>query len=499
MKKSTKTKAIITLTIFIIGLIGAFSASILVSSLSCSSSSGPFAPLESASSPKSPQGPPRQAYTEHVEKQAAETEYDYGWEEVIKDPLGFNAYTDHVEGQAAEAEYERFKAQLDKAAAQEEVEKVKDELLKAAEMMVINEKTKQRNQPGNKRYFELAKEEEIALADADPKAYRPWSSIIVGSQSGESSIIVNSGSGVSLMPMELGEKGIPALASFSEDELWVIARPETTVAADEDAPSCGGLMAKLPGEDEEIPLPLKHTDVRVQISGYIATVEVTQQFHNPYSEKIEAVYVFPLPQNAAVNEFIMVIGERRIRGIIREREEAERIYEQARSQGHVASLLTQERPNIFTQKVANIEPENEININIKYFNTLTYVDGWYEFVFPMVVGPRFNPPGYSDGVGAVGHGKYNTSGQKTEIQYLKPGERSGHDISLSLDIHAGTIIEEVICTSHVITENHYSSENLTVRLNPLDSIPNKDFVLRYKVAGDTIKSADILLSYFTHL
>ena len=101
----------------------------------------------------------------------------------------------------------------------------------------------------------------------------------------------------------------------------------------------------------------------------------------------------------------MTIGERRIRGIIREREEAERIYEAAKSQGYVASLLTQERPNVFTQKVANIEPGKQIDINIKYFSTLAYADGWYAFVFPMVVGPRFNPPGFTDGVGAFGRGK----------------------------------------------------------------------------------------------
>ena len=75
-------------------------------------------------------------------------------------------------------------------------------------------------------------------------------------------------------------------------------------------------------DEKEIPLPLKHTGVKGQISGYVATVHIVQQFHNPYNEKIEAVYVFPLPQNAAVNEFIMVIGDRRIRGIIRERKEA---------------------------------------------------------------------------------------------------------------------------------------------------------------------------------
>jgi len=288
-------------------------------------------------------------------------------------------------------------------------------------------------------------------------------------------------------------KPLPAeLIHVSADEIWVIAKSETqTIPAPEagDTPGCGAMLAKRPKEDKEIPLPLKHTDVKGQISGYIATVDVTQKFHNPYDEKIEAVYVFPLPQNAAINEFIMTIGERRIRGIIRERKEAEKIYQQARNQGYVASLLTQERPNIFTQKVANIEPGKAIDVNIKYFNTLAYVDGWYEFVFPMVVGPRFNPPGYTDGVGAVARGKTGISGQKTEVQYLKPGERSGHDISLAVDIDAGVAIENVACSSHVITNNSATPEKRTVKLNRLDSIPNKDFVLRYKVAGKTVKSA----------
>ena len=136
---------------------------------------------------------------------------------------------------------------------------------------------------------------------------------------------------------------IPAeIINVSADEIWVIAKSETQAIpiTDEDSPGCGAMLAKLPKEDKKIPLPLKHTDVKGQISGYIATVDVTQKFLNPYDEKIEAVYVFPLPQNAAVNEFIMIIGKRKIRGIIRERKEAEEIYRQARSQGYVASLLT---------------------------------------------------------------------------------------------------------------------------------------------------------------
>jgi Ca-activated chloride channel family protein len=141
---------------------------------------------------------------------------------------------------------------------------------------------------------------------------------------------------------------------------------------------------------KQIPVPLKHTDVKASISGYIAAVDVTQQFQNPYSSKIEAVYVFPLPHNAAIHEFVMTIGQRKIRGIIRERVEAERIYAEARAQGYVASLLTQERPNIFTQKVANIEPGKQIDVDITYYHTLAYNDGCYEWVFPMVVGPRYN-------------------------------------------------------------------------------------------------------------
>jgi Ca-activated chloride channel family protein len=280
------------------------------------------------------------------------------------------------------------------------------------------------------------------------------------------------------------------LLNVSADELWVIARPEVqAVPTGDEGPGCGAMLAKLPKKDKKIPLPLKHTDVKGQISGYIATVNVTQKFHNPYDQKIEAVYVFPLPQNAAINEFIMTIGKRRIRGIIRERKEAERIYQQARRQGHVASLLTQERPNIFTQKVANIEPSKQIDVNIKYFNTLAYVDGWYEFVFPMVVGPRFNPPGFTEGVGAVARGKAGISGQKTEVQYLKPHERSGHDISLAVDIDAGVAIEQVACSSHVVSNSSATPEKRTIKLSSLDSIPNKDFVLRYKVAGKTVKSA----------
>lgn len=281
-------------------------------------------------------------------------------------------------------------------------------------------------------------------------------------------------------------------AGYAGEELWVIARADD-LEAESTPPEPGtqypALRAKPPGASEEVPLPLKHTDVRASVAGYIASVRVTQQYENPYDQKIEAIYVFPLPQDAAVSEFVMTIGERRIRGIIRERAEAERVYAEAKQQGYVASLLTQERPNIFTQSVANIEPGKAIDVELVYFNPLAFRDGEYEFVFPMVVGPRFNPSGSGDGIGAVPRGQYGASGQATEVHYLAPGKRSGHDIGLAVDIDAGMPMEGLSSPTHAIDTAYVSANERRVTLRQLDTVPNRDFVLRYAVAGDTVKSA----------
>jgi Ca-activated chloride channel family protein len=159
--------------------------------------------------------------------------------------------------------------------------------------------------------------------------------------------------------------------------------------------------------------PLKHTDVKAEISGFISRVVVTQQFENPFKEKIEAVYTFPLPQNAAVDDMTMIVGERTVRGKILPREEARLVYEEAKSSGKVASLLDQQRPNIFTQAVANILPGEQVKITISYVETLSYVDGAYEFVFPMVVGPRYVP---AEGV---------PDGSRINPKFVPPGTRAG--------------------------------------------------------------------------
>ena len=287
-------------------------------------------------------------------------------------------------------------------------------------------------------------------------------------------------------PMNVSGGPTPVFVDPNE-EIWVIARYQADdVSTQEDEVGTGSLIGYFPHPDREIrvPMPLTHTAVTADVDGYVSSVNVRQTFENPFSEKIEAVYMFPLPEKSAVNEFLMIIGDRRIRGILREKEEAERIYNEARAQGHQASLLVQHRPNVFEQRVANIEPGNEIDIDIRYFHTLAYQDGWYSFVFPTVVGPRFNPPGSVDPIEAVSRG---TTTPDTAVTYLRPNERSGHDISISVDIDAGVNIEELRST-HPIVSSTTHAENAQVSLASQSTIPNRDFVLEFRVAGDRIRS-----------
>lgn len=278
-----------------------------------------------------------------------------------------------------------------------------------------------------------------------------------------------------------------SLAQGGADELWVLVRESGRAGATEGTPI--GLRTTDPARDEEVPLPLRHTDVHARILGSIATVTVEQRYENPFDRTIEVEYVFPLPDDAAVSEFVMIIGERRIRGVIREREEAEAIYREARRQGYRASLLTEERPNVFTQRVANIEPSARIDIRLTYFNRLPHVDGAYELAFPVVVGPRYNPAGSRDGVGAVARDAIGSSGQATEVAYLRPGERSGHDISLTVDLDAGAPLAEVVCTTHAVEIDRRGASAVTVRLADRAVIPDRDFVLRYSVASDPVAPA----------
>lgn len=234
---------------------------------------------------------------------------------------------------------------------------------------------------------------------------------------------------------------------------------------------------ELPGGDI---CPLEHTDVTADIAGYIARVTVTQTFSNPSPTPIEAVYTFPLPEDAAVDSMEMRIGKRFIKGDIRKRQEARAMYEAAKAAGQVSGLLDQERPNIFTQSVANIMPGESIQIMISYVQVLPQDDGAYRFQFPMVVGPRYNPAGVSDAA-------------RISPPVAAKGSRAGHDISLRVNLDAGMPVSDIDSELHAINVKKKGDGRVRISLAAKREIPNRDFILRYQVRGDEV--ADAVLTH----
>lgn len=239
-------------------------------------------------------------------------------------------------------------------------------------------------------------------------------------------------------------------------------------------------------DQKPITFPLKHTNVIAKIAGNLSRVEVTQSFENPFSTTLEAVYIFPLPDEAAVDEMLIKIGDRILQGNIKKREEAQQIYERARQQGRTAGLLEQERDNIFTQSLANIQPGEQIDVIIRYSDSLKFTGGNYEFVFPMVVGPRYIP-----GVGIEDPSAPLTQNQDTDLvpdasrlnaPILPKGMRSRHDINVTVEIDAGVPILGINSPSHQLQIDH-TGQNARITLAEGDTIPNKDLMLRYQVAG----------------
>jgi Ca-activated chloride channel family protein len=246
---------------------------------------------------------------------------------------------------------------------------------------------------------------------------------------------------------------------------------------------CGGLRARSGGVVIG-DFPLARTSVSASVSGNVAGTTVTQTFTNPYTQPIEAMYTFPLPTDSAINDFVMKIGKRRIIGVVRPREEALAIYKEARARGQTASLLTQNRPNVFTQSVANIEVGGEVKVTITYYQSLKYEDGRYEYVFPLTLGERYKSseaagPGSRDGDGVE-------DPEDFDVRTLPQGQRSGMDIELTVDIDAGIPIDVARLRSlqHGILVNMTGAGRAIVELSRQDAIPNRDFVLRWGFAAE---------------
>ena len=231
-------------------------------------------------------------------------------------------------------------------------------------------------------------------------------------------------------------------------------------------------------------LPLKSTSVTVNISGPIADVVVTQVYRNEGRKPIEAIYVFPASTRASVYGMKMTIGERTITAEVQKREEARQAYEQAKQKGKSASLLEQDRPNVFQMNVANIMPGDEIKTELRYTETVVPTDNVYEFVYPTVVGPRYSNQPTSTAP---------ASEKWSQNPYLHQEESAPYSFDIKARVATGVPIQEMICPSHQATIAFQDKSIANVKLDPTEhSAGNRDFILRYRLAGDQIESGLLL-------
>lgn len=282
-----------------------------------------------------------------------------------------------------------------------------------------------------------------------------------------------------------------------------IFRPESSTT--------GELHVVVDGQVRVLDFPLERTEVDCNVSGLMSSVVVRQHFQNPYNEPIEAVYVFPLPHEAAVNAMTMNVGKRVVKAVIERREAARQIYEAAKQKGAAAALLEQERPNIFTQSVANIRPREAIVVELTYVEMLVPRDGTTQLVFPTVVGPRYSPAGMSTGSEIQPASSPGLGGDpwdqgfdrpvpsplphpmpipfptprvpdadRLEPDYLPKDVRSSHEVDIRVDLDAGFTLGNLKSPSHSIGIQRRGDDRAVVTLRPADRIPNKDFVLSWE-------------------
>lgn len=227
-------------------------------------------------------------------------------------------------------------------------------------------------------------------------------------------------------------------------------------------------------------LPLLGTKVDVAVSGVIADVTVTQTYQNRGKRPIHAKYVFPASTRAAVHGMKMTIGDRVVVAKIKEREQAKRDFEHAKESGKSASLLEQDRPNVFTMSVANILPGDHIEVTLNYAELLVPTEGVYELVYPTVVGPRYSNQLAAN---AKPRDKFVAS------PYLHEGAPSTATFALSGTLSSGIPFQDVGSPTHKLHETRDNPGLVRFALDDAEKTGgNRDFVLRYGLSGQSIQS-----------
>jgi Ca-activated chloride channel family protein len=230
----------------------------------------------------------------------------------------------------------------------------------------------------------------------------------------------------------------------------------------------------------------------------VARTTVSQIFSNPSNEWVNGIYVFPLPENAAVDQLRMQVGERTIVGEIHPKREAKRIYEQAKAEGKKASLLEQQRTNMFTNNVANIGPGESLQVTIEYQQLIDYQSGQFSLRFPMTVAPRYLPENHqSEPVDENGWSvsKQADSHQETASEQIPPAE---NNVEINVALATGFALDEITSEFHSITQTKYSATSFEIKLAG-NTVANRDFVLNWSAAASkTPQAAHFSQSFGDH-
>ena len=230
-------------------------------------------------------------------------------------------------------------------------------------------------------------------------------------------------------------------------------------------------------------LPLKSTRADVKIAGNVAAVKITQVYKNQGKKTLEAIYVFPGSTRAAVHAMRMTVGSRVVEAQIMERQKARETYEQAKKEGKTTSLLEQQRPNVFQMNVANILPGDEVKVELNYVELLQAEENIYEFVFPTVVAPRYS--------NMAAEGAPDTE-KWVKSPYLHEGQAPPYTFGLAVDVASALPLDKLASPSHDVDIKFTSPTAAQVRLKDEKTGGNKDFVLRYTLAGDKIETGLLL-------
>jgi len=256
--------------------------------------------------------------------------------------------------------------------------------------------------------------------------------------------------------------------------------------------AAGMLVVKddTPGYYREI--PKLDTDVNIRIDGMAVTATIDQVYTNTSSKPIEAIYVFPLPETAAINDMQIIIGDRYIQSVVKERAEAKKTYEKAKKDGKRAALTEQERPNIFTNSIANILPGDTIIVRLKYVDVVQYKHGRFTFRFPTVVGPRFisgnSVTGYS-GKGWSFDTDLVPDASRITPPVLPENKRTGNNITFTIELNPGLETDQIESPSHNIDITDIVKGEKQITLLNTSDIPNRDFILNYTAKTGNVPEA----------